>query len=511
MSLRLIHELQSPWFMSEIHGKAYLPMVAKILKGESSSISELKIARKEFKKLSQNKVPALDPVSGMYEIHSLKQLSNVPEDSFVTISTEGVITRDSGWCNKGATDTVKEINAAGSNQNVKGVLYRMHSPGGSAFAPEMVFKALREFEQKYNKPIVGLIGDMACSAGMFMVAGCPYVFVKGNSSQAGCIGTMITMYNYDKYLEDLGVKEIIVRARKSQDKNESYYQALEGNTSPLQTEILDPLNESFLSAIKIGRPNATGEGVLSGKVFQGKDIVKVGLADKMGDEQDAFKYLQKRYNQMSKNSIIKNIKMTNYSDMSLDQLNTCLAELENKNPTEETERNSLAMEVALVKTTIQLANSKAEFITASAEGAVSKAKIETLESEATILQETVSELNNKISNLDAKVITLETDQEAYKALENSVTTLTETVTTLTNEKRDSENKLKAANTKVEALETFVTTAYGEETVQKFTPNASGEIAQPELPEREQKKEMTQMDINIEAKRMANIYTVKESS
>jgi len=313
----LLNEIISaPWLINPSSVHAYMPAISNIIKGTHKySRKEQAKMRKDARMASRMQFrSAFDATKLGVEIDDCDDydaLNSLIQDVNAIISIDGPIMRTGGWCYKGCDDITEELRMVGEHVRVKGVVLKIHSPGGSVWGTELLAKFVADFEQKYNKPIVGLIQQQADSAAYWIASQCPYVIVNGNSAEAGCIGTMVTLYDYSGEMELLGIKEIVINATKSFNKNAEVKAALDGNESLMRTNILDPLNEAFLSAVTKGRGsklNTTDKEngvplVLTGRTFYGPEIVKQGLADAMGDIEAALNYLDKRSKELG-NAII---------------------------------------------------------------------------------------------------------------------------------------------------------------------------------------------------------------
>lgn len=226
-----------------------------------------------------------------------------PSGSVAMIDIEGAITKNDGLCNKGTETMRKELSIAGSDPSVSGVILNINSPGGSVWGTENFAKDIKNFRAKYNKPIATYVDGMACSAGYWLGSASDKVFISGETCELGCIGTKITMQDQRERLAAMGVKEVTVNASKSFNKNSVYEEAINGNTEPLKTELLDPINEVFLKSVTEARgtklstfTSTSGNNfvsdVLSGKTYIGNKAIEVGLADQIGSLEDVVSYIE---------------------------------------------------------------------------------------------------------------------------------------------------------------------------------------------------------------------------
>jgi protease-4 len=507
---RILDEfISQPVFMSQSSALPYLSKVIKMVKGEDNvSFGEAKELRERALQQSKPKIAMLNPSLNGFEVTDRFNLTKAPKGSIAIISHEGVMSRNGGLSTKGIAETRKEIRLAGQNPNITGVLFKMHSGGGSAFSCEGICEDIGRFEKEYGKPIASMIDSQACSAGYFAIAKSPYIFAAGKSTEAGCIGTMITLYNYDEYFAEMGVKEIIINATNSNNKNAEYYNALQGDTEMMRKQILDPLNDSFLAAVKAGRRGKLGknrEGVLSGRTFYGQELVNVGLADKLGTESDALKYLEKKAKQFNKIKSSKKMEK-DYSLLSDSDLAQEITNLEEaiSNSTEATEGiEETKANLAFAKAVDSLRKLTIENTSQIATIAAKDGVIASHETEISQLKES----NSESGLLKTQVATLTTERD--EALQ-SVTDKDAEIATLTATIGEQTVKANEANTTIADLtqqnnsfEEFINESFGSGSTDAFKKNSSGGYDQPTGLEPDPSKYQTKGDRKRKAGRSAD--------
>lgn len=495
------------WLIKEDFAKKQLPLIVQLIKGKSMNFSGLKSMREELKERTAPLIAVpFAKGSNALVVRNEFNLQDAPKDSMAIIRINGVIQKEDGECSKGLTSYQNELELAGVNPNIKGVLIEMHSPGGSAFGPETLAKMIGNFENEFKKPIAALIANQAASAGYAIISNAPKIFVDGNMSEAGSIGTMITLHNFDKWLEAEGVKEIVVRASDSFNKNQEYYDALNGEIEKLQSEVLDPLNKGFQNLVKKGRKgkinlNKTDENpetgkdvpeVLTGKVYFGKDIIKMGLADEMGSRKDALKYLEKRAKELNSNSnkSTKNNKaMFELLSKSNEELSTQLSALEAQLSDDKSEeisdetRTELQQEKKAVEQIIQLREAEAEALRLSTE-------LETTSTHLTELREASQNAEELTLELNSVREQLEASQKLVEANNKQINDLTSQIETLNQEKE-------AAEKRAGSFEEFINAKYGAGTSEQVAVSgASTKIDQPEPIKEEKPKTKRQEKLDV---------------
>jgi len=292
--MNLLYKLQQSfagaWAIHEPIAQNYFPLVHSIMKGETKAFSELRASYQR-------------PSASYYNMKSMSYVEmkedDIDEDTLVVYPIKGVLMKDSGMCSVGTDDMKRSLMRLGDNENVKGVVLNVDSPGGSVDGTESFAKFISEFSSQYQKPIVAVMDGMTASAAMWIVSGTDRIFVKDNTTSAGSVGTLVGFQDWAEWEEKNGIKSYTVRATKSFNKAKIVEDYLAGDDTKLM-RMLNSANDVFLSAIQQNRPQLNTSIiendvpiVLSGEMFDGKDIIKMGLADQMGDIDTALKWIER--------------------------------------------------------------------------------------------------------------------------------------------------------------------------------------------------------------------------
>lgn len=192
---------------------------------------------------------------------------------------EGVMTKYDQECGPlGTTTLAAQLLAADQDPAVVGHILSLDSGGGSAAAVPELAMAIK----KLTKPIVGYVDGMACSAAMYAVSYCDYIYAHHPQDMVGCIGTMIEFADFPKKatLED-GRIVVRVYADGSEEKNADFEAALEGNFKLIRSNLLNPITQQFKADMRANRPMVE-ELHLKGKTFFASDVTG-SLIDSIGD------------------------------------------------------------------------------------------------------------------------------------------------------------------------------------------------------------------------------------
>ncbi|MDG2390677.1 MAG: signal peptide peptidase SppA [Planctomycetaceae bacterium] len=190
--------------------------------------------------------------------------------------------------------TIEFIQEAAKQEDVKGVLLVVDSPGGLVTDSHQIYHEMKKLSEK--KPVYVAMKDMAASGGYYISMG---IGTKGKiyaepTTWTGSIGVILPRYNATEMAQKLGVKPEPIRTGP-----------LKGSLSPFRdmteeemavwTEIIDDSFDRFLSIIDANRENLDKEQVralATGQVYTASQALENGLVDAIGFEEDAIAALK---------------------------------------------------------------------------------------------------------------------------------------------------------------------------------------------------------------------------
>lgn len=194
------------------------------------------------------------------------------------VNLKGMMTRHDGACHYGTRTIAKKLKEADAEKSVIGHIIVIDSGGGAANSVPDLAEAI----EALTKPCVAFVDGMMASAAIYVGSYCDYIIANREDDMIGCVGTMIQIIDYPKSGE-LSSGEICVRvyADGSEEKNQDYEEALQGNIQMIKDEVLNPLNAKFVQTMKENR-HLNDETLLKGKTYFAKDVVGT-LVDEIGN------------------------------------------------------------------------------------------------------------------------------------------------------------------------------------------------------------------------------------
>ncbi len=184
-------------------------------------------------------------------------------------------------------DLVKEINKLKDEKSVKAVVFRVNSPGGSAYGSEQIWHAIGEL--KKAKPVVVSMGDYAASGGYYISCDADSIIAQPGTL-TGSIGIFGTIPNIDGLNKKLGLSYDGVKTNKMSDAI-SLNRAFTPEERNLMQTYVNTGYELFVKHCADGRGIAVDslKTIAEGRVWTGEDAVKIGLVDALGGLNDAVR------------------------------------------------------------------------------------------------------------------------------------------------------------------------------------------------------------------------------
>lgn len=202
---------------------------------------------------------------------------------------EGTIVDGSGNIGDiGSEYFVKQIQKIRENDQIKAVILRINSPGGSAIASDLILRELQL--TKEEKPLIISMGNVAASGGYWIATAGEKIFAE-KSTITGSIGVFGILFNLQQIANNNGINSDVVKTAKFADfsnglqpKTEAELQIYQKNVNQIYTLFLEKVSKSRnLTTEKVDK-------IAQGRVWSGEDAKNIGLVDEIGGLESAIKY-----------------------------------------------------------------------------------------------------------------------------------------------------------------------------------------------------------------------------
>lgn len=188
----------------------------------------------------------------------------------------------------------EELSRAAEDDQVKALVLRINSPGGTVTASDILYHEVRVFKEKRKIPVVASIMDVGASGGYYVAAAADKILVHP-SSVTGSLGVIMLTMNARGLLEKVGVEATAVTSGPKKDMG-SPFRAMTDEERAIFQGVIDSFYERFLTVIREGRPNLTPEQIrklADGRIYSGEQAKAAGLVDAVGYLDDAIELAKK--------------------------------------------------------------------------------------------------------------------------------------------------------------------------------------------------------------------------
>ena len=222
---------------------------------------------------------------------SLSKMKNVPSTEKFSMNKVAVLYA-TGEIDAGSegemnsNDIVKELNKLANNDDVKAVVLRVNSPGGSAFGSEQMWFAAKQLRAK--KPLIVSMSDYAASGGYYMSCIADTI-VAQPTTLTGSIGIFGMFPNFAGVADKIGVNFSTVKTNDIADLGNAMRPMTDSERAIIQNHV-NRGYELFISRCAEGRNTSNDEIklVAEGRVWTGSDALSIGLVDVLGGLDEAI-------------------------------------------------------------------------------------------------------------------------------------------------------------------------------------------------------------------------------
>ena len=219
------------------------------------------------------------------------------------------------------------LNSAEDDKNVKGVILRINSPGGTVGMSQRLYSAVINLRKK--KPVIAVMDDIATSGGYYVASAADRI-VALPGTMTGSIGVIMSTIDAHELLSDkLGIRDNVIKSGEFKDIGSSTRPMTDAEHELLQDMVNDSFDQ-FREAIIKGRIErkdkyapekreltiANLDKYADGRVFTGRQAVEYGFIDSIGGSREArammIDILKAQRIEVSKDSFVSYGKSSNF-------------------------------------------------------------------------------------------------------------------------------------------------------------------------------------------------------
>lgn len=245
----------------------------------------------ELKKISGKEEDAQNfrqiPLDTYVKVGGTQEIYAGSSNRIAVIYAEGEIVDGQGTGRSvGGDRLAKQLRRLRLDKDIKAVVLRVNSPGGSATASEVIQREVKLTRKV--KPVVVSMGNIAASGGYWISTGADRIFAEPNTI-TGSIGVFGLLPNIQKVANNNGINWDVVKTGRYADAQSSIRPKTEQELA-LYRKVVQEIYEQFLTKVAESR-NLSKQNVAQiaqGRVWSGLEAKKIGLVDQIGGIQDAI-------------------------------------------------------------------------------------------------------------------------------------------------------------------------------------------------------------------------------
>ena len=249
------------------------------------------------------KLTGTDRESKSFKQISLKNYARVAEDNnsnrankknqIAVLYAEGeIVDGEGGPTQVGGDRIALEMRKIREDDDVKAVVLRVNSPGGSATAAEVIGREVALTGKK--KPVIVSMGNLAASGGYWISMGSSKIFAEANTI-TGSIGVFGMLFNAEKLAANNGLTWDVVKTARFADINTVSRPKNPQELANIQ-RIVDRIYDRFITKVADSRklPKNKVQEIAQGRVWSGTAAKELGLVDEIGGLEDAVREAAKQ-------------------------------------------------------------------------------------------------------------------------------------------------------------------------------------------------------------------------
>ncbi len=214
--------------------------------------------------------------------------SSFARDKIALLDVSGLLMNAESWELFGSGENpvsllLEQLDRAAADRQVKAVILRINSPGGSVTASELMHREITAFRQRTGKPVIAVFMDVAASGGYYIACACDEI-VAHESTVTGSIGVIMQMFNVAGTMQKLGIQADAITSGEFKDAG-SPLRLMKPNERELFQAMVNDMYARFVKVVDEGRPAldaAKVRALADGRVYTASQALELGLVDRIG-------------------------------------------------------------------------------------------------------------------------------------------------------------------------------------------------------------------------------------
>ncbi len=190
----------------------------------------------------------------------------------------------------------KQLKAIKADKNVKAVIIRTVTPGGTVAASDRIHNEIMKFRKETNKPVVAFMQTIATSGGYYTSVACDKIIAEPTVI-TGSIGVIMNNIVIKELLEEkLGIHPVVIKSGPKKDWPSMFSETTEEQKEYLMAKLINPAYNRFVTLVANGRKELTIDEVrqlADGSIYGADEALDEKLIDEVGYFEDAVKLTEK--------------------------------------------------------------------------------------------------------------------------------------------------------------------------------------------------------------------------
>lgn len=221
-------------------------------------------------------------------------VSGSRHQKIAAIRIEGIIdSRMSDWVSR-------QLEAAGSDPSVQGIIVRIISPGGGVSSSDQIHYAISRYKERTGQPVLAFMQSMAASGGYYAAVACDEIMAEPTVI-TGSIGVMMNHWVVKELLQEkLGITPVVLKSGERKDWPSMFSDTTDEQKLYLNERLVQPAYERFVQLVTDGRKDKLSEQevrrLADGGIYTAPEALTCKLIDQIGYFEQAVKTISERAN-----------------------------------------------------------------------------------------------------------------------------------------------------------------------------------------------------------------------
>jgi protease-4 len=190
-------------------------------------------------------------------------------------------------------EIVSQLRKAEDDPDVKAVLLKIDSAGGSVIASDLIYNEIMEFKQRKKAKVVAAMMGVAASGGYYIALPADFILAHP-TTVTGSVGVLFLSPNVSGLMEKIGIEMNVSKTGENKDMGSPFRQVT-AEEKQIITDLIDQLGKRFLDRIAEHRnlePKRLNE-ISSARIYLADDALKLGMIDRIGYLDEAVSQAKK--------------------------------------------------------------------------------------------------------------------------------------------------------------------------------------------------------------------------